>query len=110
MARPVKDLDKNQIEQLAMIQCTMGEIAAVMSCSVDTLDRRYAEVIKQGRQKGAMSLRRMQYERARSGNTAMLIWLGKQYLGQTEKMVMQTEERDFVWDTGDPNAGSQAPA
>lgn len=31
------------------------------------------------------SLRRMQYLVAMTGDKTMLIWLGKQYLGQTEK-------------------------
>lgn len=32
-----------------------------------------------------MSLRRKQYEMAAGGNPTMLIWLGKQYLNQTDK-------------------------
>ena len=32
-----------------------------------------------------ISLRRAQYQVAKDGNPTMLIWLGKQWLGQSEK-------------------------
>lgn len=85
MSRPIKhDLDVEQLKTLASIQCTMEEIAAVMKCSVDTLERRYAEVIKEGKSHGRASLRRYQWEAAKKGNSALLIWLGKTLLGQRE--------------------------
>jgi hypothetical protein len=36
-------------------------------------------------EEGRMSLRRLQWKKAQEGNTTMLIWLGKQYLGQSDK-------------------------
>ena len=33
-----------------------------------------------------MSLRRQQFKSAEAGNVTMQIWLGKQYLGQTDKV------------------------
>ena len=89
MAPPIKhNLDERQIKELAEIQCTMGEIASVMGCSVDTLERRYADVIKEGRDHGKSSLRRMQYKKALEGNPTMLIWLGKHYLDQKEAVTL----------------------
>jgi len=41
---------------------------------------------------GKMSIRRLQFEKAKEGNTTMLIWLGKQYLGQTDKADFQMTE------------------
>ncbi len=35
-----------------------------------------------------MSLRRKQWRAAEEGNTTMLVWLGKQYLGQKDKSEM----------------------
>ena len=32
-----------------------------------------------------MSLRRKQFETALAGNVTMMVWLGKQYLGQKDK-------------------------
>jgi hypothetical protein len=56
--------------------------------SVDTLHRHpeFAEVYKKGTEGGRKSLRRMQFESATKGNVVMQIWLGKQYLGQRDKL------------------------
>lgn len=78
------DLDFELIEKLAAIHCTMEEIASACNCSVDTLERRAADIIKKGKEAGKRSLRRMQYEGAQKGNVALLIWLGKQLLGQKD--------------------------
>lgn len=59
-------------------------MAAVLGCSVDTLERNYAEAIKEGREHGKSSLKRKQYEVAMSGNVSMLIWLGKVVIGQID--------------------------
>ena len=45
----------------------------------------FSEVYKTFRGKGNASLRRLQFKEAERGNVTMLIWLGKQWLGQTEK-------------------------
>lgn len=80
------------VRKLASIQCTDEEIAAGIGCSQDTLARgRKREpdldaAILEGRANGRMSLRRAQYQRAMDGNPAMLIWLGKQILGQRERV------------------------
>jgi len=83
--RPRKKLDVDKLEKLAGIGCTMKEIASVMDVSVDTLERNYADLIKKGREGFHMSLRRLQYKSALAGNVTMLIWLGKQNLGQSDK-------------------------
>ena len=83
--RPLKEVDPKQVETLASIQCTLTEMAAVLDCSVRTLQRRFGAVIERGREGGRASLKRLQWKAAAEGNTRMLIWLGKQHLGQTEK-------------------------
>ncbi len=87
--RPRLVIDKDLLEQLAKIQCTMEEIAAVLGCSVDTLERNFADVIKKGKDAGKASLRRLQWKGAQDGKPAMLIWLGKQVLAQKETVVTQ---------------------
>jgi len=84
--RPKAELDEKQIIELAKIQCTMGEIAAVMGCSVDTLERNFAEIIESGRACGRESLRRAQWKLGMSGNCSMLIWLGRFVLQQREEI------------------------
>lgn len=95
MARPRKKIDPDQVAKLAQIQCTMVEIAAVLQCSVDTLERRFAETIKRSREQGHASLKRAQYKAAIDGNVTMLIWLGKQLLGQND--VIHTELSSTIY-------------
>lgn len=83
--RPPLEIDPNLVEGLAKIGCTNVEIAPLVGCSVDTLVRRFAEILDKGRSGLKMKLRRAQMQAAEGGNVAMLIWLGKQYLGQSDK-------------------------
>jgi hypothetical protein len=86
MARPLKDIEPWQVYKLARIGCTDAEIGTILGCSEDTLTNRFSEHLRKGREKMRMSLRRMQYKAAQTGNITMLIWLGKQYLKQSDKI------------------------
>lgn len=92
MPKPKIPIDEAQVEKLAAIMCTMEEIGSIVNCSVDTLERRFAETIKKGRDKGKMSLKRKQYEMAIGGNVTMLIWLGKQHLGQRDRSAEEIQD------------------
>jgi hypothetical protein len=46
----------------------------------------HPSVIKRGRARLRKSLRRAQIKSALSGNSTMLVWLGKQYLGQSDRL------------------------
>jgi hypothetical protein len=70
----------------------MIEIAAVCKCSVDTLENRFSDIIKEGRETGKMSLRRLQFKAAEKGNPAILIWLGKQHLDQKDVRHLSIED------------------
>ena len=85
--RPKFKIDYEQVEKLAGLQCTQEEIASYLGCSVDTLqrDKEFCGLYKRGMDKGRMSLRRKQWKAADEGNNTMLIWLGKQYLQQSDK-------------------------
>ena len=84
--RPPKVIDYALVERLASIQCTQEEIANILEVSTKTLQRNdeFCLIYKKGLDNGRMSLRRFQWEAAKKGNTTMLVWLGKQYLGQRE--------------------------
>ena len=111
MGRPTKEIDSNEFEKLCALQCTEVEIAGWFSVSVDTIERwckrnysmTFAEIYKQKRQKGAISLRRLQWQSAEKGNVVMQIFLGKQYLGQADKTEVKTEEqiKRFIIDMDD---------
>lgn len=92
--RPKIDIDWEIVDKLCAMQCTLREISAWFDCSEDTIERAckrekkigFAEYFKQKREKGRISLRRKQHEVAMTGNVTMLIFLGKQYLGQADKL------------------------
>jgi hypothetical protein len=91
MARPQLDIDGDMVEKLAAIGCKVNEIASILGCSDDTISRRYAGEFQKGRDNLRMSLRRKQIEVAMKGDRTLLIWLGKQYLDQADKVETKTE-------------------
>jgi len=93
--RPKFIIDYVTVEKLANIQCTQNEIASFLGCSTETLqrDEKFCALYKKGQENGKMSIRRMQYKLAEK-NTAMAIWLGKQYLGQKDTVVNQHEIKE----------------
>lgn len=93
MGRPKIDIKKDVFERLCSIMCTEEEIAGVFQCSIDTIcnwckenynGQTFSEVYKMLSASGKVSLRRYQFKMAEH-NPSMAIWLGKQYLGQTDK-------------------------
>ena len=92
--RPRLEVDLALASRLASIMCTGQEIADVLQVSYNTVERRveeetglgFGEWIKRHQAVGKSSLRRMQWKTAENGNVTMQIWLGKQYLGQADKV------------------------
>lgn len=91
--RPCAVIDEDQFVAMCKIQCTQEEICAVLNVDDKTLTRwckdnfkaSFSEIYKQKRQGGRSSLRRMQWQNAEGGNVTMQIFLGKNYLGQSDK-------------------------
>ena len=81
------EIDYDMAEKYSSIMCTQSEIASLLGVSLSTLehDPEFLRIHKKGMEQGKASLRRMQYGAAKNGNATMLIWLGKQYLGQNDK-------------------------
>lgn len=99
MARPKLEIDPKLVERLASIQCTNEEIAMACGCSADTIERNFAGELERGRARGKRGLRRLQYKRARAGSDTMLIWLGKNVLGQQDKLDLTNSDGTLsgVW-------------
>lgn len=90
MAR-CKEIDKESFEKLCALLCTLSEIASWFSVSEDTIERwcvrtygeKFADIYKKYSGKGKIALRRYQMQLAEK-YPAMAIFLGKQYLGQSD--------------------------
>lgn len=95
--RPKINIDGKQFESLCGMQCTLTEIAAFFQCSVDTIENyckreygaNFSEVYNKYASVGKISLRRSQFKLAER-SASMAIWLGKQVLGQEDKIAIQT--------------------
>ncbi len=118
IGRPRVVIDFETVERLALIQCTESEIAHVLNISSATLrkNKQFLALHKKGIENGKKSLRRLQWSSAegkqpelvldkfglpqtdlkgkpiftsgQAPNVTMQIWLGKQYLGQSDKSEM----------------------
>lgn len=99
MGRPRKSIDKESFEKLCGLFCTLEDIAAFFNCSEDTIERwckrtykeTFADVYKKRSSAGRTSLRRWQFQAAEKGNTSMLIFLGKNYLGQADNVHVEAQ-------------------
>lgn len=95
MGRKKLIIDWASFDKLAAINCTRDEISAFLGVSNDTLERAckrekkmsFAAYYDKKNADGRTSLRRKQFDLAQNGNVTMLVWLGKQRLDQTDKVV-----------------------
>jgi hypothetical protein len=86
IGRPKKELDEDIIAKLSQIGCTQEEIGAVVGISARTLQRRYADLVAENKNKGKASLRKKMWEKALKGNEKLLIWLSKNELNMVDKV------------------------
>lgn len=94
VGRPRIEIDVEQLEKLCKWWCTAEEIASFFDMCVDTLDTRikelgyenFSDYYKKYSDIGKCSLRQWQMKSAEGGSVPMQIWLGKQMLGQTDKV------------------------
>ncbi len=80
-----KDIDPKLIEKLASYGNSQKEIADAFGMPEDIFSLRYSTFCVKGREHMKKRLRKKQIETAMKGNATMLIWLGKQYLNQSDK-------------------------
>ena len=97
------------IEGMARIQCTQDEICDIFEVTDKTLNLAlkkhsgvsFSDLIKKNMSHGKASLRRSQWKAADKGVPSVLIWLGKQHLGQKDHVDGQIDLRS--------SDGSMAP-
>lgn len=105
MARPLKEIDRKQFENLCGLQCTKEEICAFFELTDKTLEnwckrtynKGFSEVFREKRGIGKISLRRAQFELAKK-NATMAIWLGKQFLNQRDQVQVEIKNENNLLD------------
>jgi hypothetical protein len=96
-----KPVDYKLLKSLCALQCTDEEMASVLGIGHATFERRkkkdelFQQAYEEGKAEGRVSLRRQQYQAANAGNITMQIWLGKQFLGQTDKADLSSGGKPF---------------
>lgn len=98
--RPKIEIDKRMFEELCKLQCTRDEICSVLNVTDKTLTRwcqetynsSFSVVFRQKRENGKASLRRMQWKLAEK-SPAMAIFLGKQFLDQSEHQNVEVTQK-----------------
>ncbi len=91
--RPKAIIDWREVGKMLEAGCTAVGIAETIGIDVDTLYNRckddnkmdFSTFRQQKKAKGEDMLREVQFNEALAGNTSMLIWLGKNRLGQSDK-------------------------
>lgn len=114
MGRPLIDIDRQMFERLCGIMCTQKEISEVLNVDEDTITNwskrtygvTFSEVYKSLTAGAKASVRRAQYRLAvEELNPTMLIWLGKQFLGQKDSPIeIETYELEFVKNVSEPES------
>jgi len=90
--RPRLNINLEDVEKLGEMQCTLPEIADFLRVSQSTVEKRraqdpeFAEALDRGYALGRISVRRKQMQMLEANNSTMAVWLGKQLLGQRERV------------------------
>ena len=79
----------NQMNQLALNGCVNGTIASIMDIPLQTLVDNCRGMLIKKRAERKNNLRKLQLTTAKNGNPALLIFLGKNELGQADKQEVE---------------------
>ena len=101
ITKPRIEIDLVELERLCGLQCTQPDLAGWFNCDLTTIENRikedrlyefegqqltFRQIMERGYAKGRVSLRRRQMAAADAGNATMLVWLGKNVLGQRDNI------------------------
>ena len=87
----------DEVEKLAALHCTYKEMADFFDVNVETLKYNFRDIIVKAQATTKQQLRKAQLKVAMEGNVTMLIWLGKQMLGQQETPYNSEDSQPLPW-------------
>lgn len=91
-------VDPEEVTKLAAIGCTDREIAEWLSITETALRYNFNSELLKGKGQLIHSLRRAQIRTALEGNATLLIWLGKNILGQSDNPTDTADKQPLPWD------------
>jgi len=101
VGRDKKVIPPEQVQDLASIGCTDRDVANFFGVDENTLRYNFSDYLIKGREELKVSLRRAQLKLALGGNATMLIWLGKNILGQTDNPINSDANTPLPWSDSD---------
>lgn len=113
MARHPAVIDEEEVATLAFKGASNNEIAFLLGVDDQTIINRFSKLLSKKRAERRVWLRELQNSKAGSGDTTMLIWLGKNNLEQTDKMEQQHSGGvtiNVVYEDVEPNAAAPQEA
>jgi len=90
----------DEVWKLAAMGCTLEEMSDWFQVKPDTLKYNFADYIAKGRAELKRRLRAAQLKVAMGGNATMLIWLGKNILGQSDAPQDSAANAPLPWTDG----------
>ena len=97
VGRDKKVIDPKEVEKLASIGMKNSEIAEWFDIDDSTLNYNFKRELAKGKHNLNTSLRQAQIRLALSGNATMLIWLGKNILGQSDNPINSEANTPLPW-------------
>ena len=86
-----------EIIKLARLGCSLEEMSDWFQVPRETIKYNFSDLIAKGRSETKQSLRRAQIALALKGNATMLIWLGKNMLGQSDNPIDSEVNAPLPW-------------
>jgi hypothetical protein len=97
VGRDKKVVPPKEVEDLAAMGCKDSEIALWFGVSESTLRYQFSANLIKGRENLKQTLRQAQIKLALGGNAVMLIWLGKNILGQSDSPTTTQDRQPLPW-------------
>ena len=102
VGRDKKVVPEEQVLELAKLHCTNQEMADFFEVKLQTFVDNFRDIITKGRLETKQRLRAAQLKLAMNGDRSMLIWLGKNILGQSDQPINKDSTQVLPWlDEGD---------
>ncbi len=87
----------DEVWKLAALGCTLEEMSDWFGVKPDTMKYNFADYIAKGRAELKRRLRAAQIRTAMDGNATMLVWLGKNILGQSDAPTNNDDNQPLPW-------------
>jgi hypothetical protein len=101
VGRDKRVVPPDEVSALAAMGCPDVEIADWFGITESTLRYNFSGSLTKGRCSLNQSLRKAQIRLALSGNATMLVWLGKNLLGQSDNGLASNADKILPWNDED---------